>query len=490
MPQYSASTKQPNGFVINAVLDTGTNQIIYTVVTPEGISATATTVPGTWPPGTAIPTSELITKLRSAGYRGGVSINQSLVLVKNDVNFEALKAQLAAQAANTSVPENPQPPPPVIPKDYPPIGDFEGVDLAVSTQENALKEPPLLTDEEVDQYLFQTEVPQYDSAPKIDTSLDDAESAKFNRQQALANAPVKSPNPAATGSARGLSGRRKNTRAQATAQDSANYNLLKDWRIRLSLASGDKSNYLYKAPQIAGILAPLKETDGVIFPYTPTVTINYVAGYEPTELTHSNYKSYNYKSSGIDSIYITGEFTAQNTAEANYVLAVIHFFRSVTKMFYGQDSDPINGTPPPLCYLHGYGAFNFDNHPLVISNFTYTLPNDVDYIRATSTYTDPAGTNSSGSNIPDPSDARFARMNSSKISGGAKTPDTNFGNPKLSSNNTGGTVDATYVPTKLTIQVNAYPIVSRNDISRRFSLEKYATGQLLRGSKQNSGGIW
>jgi hypothetical protein len=159
-------------------------------------------------------------------------------------------------------------------------------------------------------------------------------------------------------------------------------------------------------------------------------------------------------------------------------------------MFYGQDSDPINGTPPPLCYLHGYGAFNFDNHPLAISNFTYTLPNDVDYIRATSTYTDPAGTNSSGSNIPDPSDVRFARMNSSKIRGGAKIPDTNFGNPKLSSNNTGGTVDATYVPTKLTIQINAYPIVSRNDISRRFSLEKYATGQLLRGSKQNSGGIW
>ena len=42
------------------------------------------------------------------------------------------------------------------------------------------------------------------------------------------------------------------------------------------------------------------------------------------------------------------------------------------------------------------------------------------------------------------------------------------------------------------IQISAVPIVTRNDISRNFSLKDYATGNLLRGSKrkQGGGGIW
>jgi hypothetical protein len=49
----------------------------------------------------------------------------------------------------------------------------------------------------------------------------------------------------------------------------------------------------------------------------------------------------------------------------------------------------------------------------------------------------------------------------------------------------------TYVPTKIQISLVAYPIVTRNDISNNFSLEKYATGKLLQGRKNpGGGGIW
>ena len=58
-------------------------------------------------------------------------------------------------------------------------------------------------------------------------------------------------------------------------------------------------------------------------------------------------------------------------------------------MFYGQDQNPRNGTPPPLVYLNGLGTFQFDNHPLAVTNFTYSLPNEVDYIRAGSTTNEP-----------------------------------------------------------------------------------------------------
>jgi hypothetical protein len=50
--------------------------------------------------------------------------------------------------------------------------------------------------------------------------------------------------------------------------------------------------------------------------------------------------------------------------------------------------------------------------------------------------------------------------------------------------------EATYVPTKLSITIAASPVVTRNDISNKFSLQEYATGKLLRGSQRSGGGIW
>ena len=272
------------------------------------------------------------------------------------------------------------------------------------------------------------------------------------------------------------------TAGAATAQD--NSKSPGDWRVRLSLAPG--ANYLYKSVSPPGILLPLRETDGVIFPYTPNIQVSYAAHYDPAELTHSNYKIFQYKNSSVDNITITCEFTAQDTAEANYLLAVIHFFKSVTKMFYGQDGNPFRGTPPPLCYLTGLGQFQFDQHPLAITGFNYTLPTDVDYIRSSSTGTTVAGgATPSGGTDPYP-DAQSRRMAAAAVNVAAapSPPSFNF----TAATNT----QSTYVPTKMQISITAIPIVSRADISKEFSLTKYATGALLQGSKRpgGGGGIW
>ena len=267
------------------------------------------------------------------------------------------------------------------------------------------------------------------------------------------------------------------TQSKATKADADNQQQLRDWRVKLSLAPG--SEYLYNAKN-PGILLPLQATKGVLFPYTPQVSVTYAATYNATDLVHSNYKIQQYSGSSVDNINISCEFTAQDTFEANYLLAVIHFFKSVTKMFYGQDQKPNIGSPPPLCYLSGLGTFQFDNHPLAITSFTYTLPNDVDYIRATNTTTN-SGVNKSAENVPDNSstsvdDRKSASGLNEKDIGFKKTP--------------AGTIEPTYVPTKMTIQITAVPIISRNDISNRFSLADYASGKLLRGKTNSSGGIW
>lgn len=284
----------------------------------------------------------------------------------------------------------------------------------------------------------------------------------------------------------GLPGDIDDAQAEASYQDTVNFQKKEDWRVRLSLSPG--ADYLYKVPNgQAGILNPLQETDGVIFPYTPTINVNYTASYDATNLTHSNYKIYQYQSSSVDSISIACDFTAQDTYEANYLLAVIHFFRSLTKMFYGQDENPKPGTPPPLVYLFGLGAFQFEAHPLVITNFSYNLPADVDYIRATNSFQNAGINQSPGTSRGDTSDPSQQRLTSgpnANIAPGGKAAPANFPPSR------DGTNDPTYVPTKINISLSAYPIVSRYDISRNFSVKKYATGELLRGTTRSGGGIW
>lgn len=281
----------------------------------------------------------------------------------------------------------------------------------------------------------------------------------------------------------GLQGQIAQTRQQGTAQDQYNYSQLDDWRVILRLAPN--SDYLYNAPN-PGILRPLALSNGVVFPYTPQIQVQYSASYDQTELTHSNYKIFQYKSSSVDSVSVTCDFTAQDTYEANYLLAVIHFLRSVTKMFYGRDENPRNGTPPPLCYLYGLGEYQFSKHPLAITSFTYSLPNDVDYIRATTTQN--AGADFSGS-FSNGSVAE-SRITTSGVSpGGLPLP------PQwvvTKTNGGPGGPSPTYVPTKMQIQFTAVPIISRMDISQNFSLRDYATGNLLLGNIRGdqSGGIW
>ena len=271
------------------------------------------------------------------------------------------------------------------------------------------------------------------------------------------------------------------TIASANAQDVSNFQAKEDWRVRLSLSPG--SNYLYKSPSGAGILQPLVATDGVIFPYTPNIVVSYAAQYDPTTLTHSNYKIYQYSSSSVDSIAITAEFTAQDTAEANYLLAVIHFFKSVTKMFYGQDQDPQPGTPPPLCYLSGLGEFQFDAHPLAVTAFNYSLPTDVDYIRAGVGAAGAAAQTAATMTVGNNPSASVVRVTTSGLgAGGSALPPAFSASAPYSK--------PTYVPTRMQISITAVPIVTRYDISQKFSLKDYATGKLLQGTKRQGGGIW
>jgi len=263
--------------------------------------------------------------------------------------------------------------------------------------------------------------------------------------------------------------------AQQTAQIQAQRKQANDgdWRVKLRLAGG--SQYLYNNPDGAGILQPLYITDGVIFPYTPTINTSYKANYSSYDLTHSNYKGYFYQNSSVGEVRIQAVFTAQDTNEANYLLAVIHFFRSATKMFYGQDTN-YRGSPPPLVFLQGLGTYQFNLQPCVIAQFDYNLPADVDYIRATSV-------SNQGNNLNNRRDQQNLPSNTASSSQ-VRLANNNLTKGAISGPPPAATLQVdlpTYVPTKMEIGITLLPVQTRQQVSQQFSLSKFANGDLIKG---------
>jgi hypothetical protein len=274
---------------------------------------------------------------------------------------------------------------------------------------------------------------------------------------------------------------RERAKNQATLQARYKQPASSDWRVRLQLAPN--ADYLYKDRTGSTILAPLYETDGVIFPYTPSIETTYNANYEMYDLTHSNFRGYFYKNSRVNDINIRATFTAQDTQEANYLLAVIHFFRSVTKMFYGA-KDELRGAPPPLTYLTGLGQYQFNQHPCVISQFNYSLPNDVDYIRAgapnnygQNMLTQRARTGAISPEAGNPSLTRLLGTLTKPPVGATATPPS----PSMINQNVNNLAQATYVPTKIEISLTLLPINTRSQVSTQFNMKDFASGALIKG---------
>jgi hypothetical protein len=144
-----------------------------------------------------------------------------------------------------------------------------------------------------------------------------------------------------------------------------------DWRVKIacdwSLFPGNPQFEL------------LQKSAGVVFPILPDITFSTKANYTQIDPIHNNYPFQAYKNSQIDEIMISGEFIVEDETQAAYWIAMTTFFKTMTKMFFGQGANV--GAPPPICRLTGYGASVFDNIPVVVKSFSVDLTSDVNYKR-------------------------------------------------------------------------------------------------------------
>lgn len=208
-----------------------------------------------------------------------------------------------------------------------------------------------------------------------------------------------------------------------------------DWRVKLSIPNIEPF-------KTAPMLANLQKTGGLVFPYTPTIIVAHSANYNTMAPTHTNYPYFAYQNSQVDQLVITGDFFVQNGVEAQYWVSALHYLRSMTKMFYGGEAETL-GAPPPVVHLSGYGDFIFNKVPVIITQFTIDLPQDVDYIATGH----PQGVNEVPPNHPEAKQAATDKR----------------------ANNIG------WAPAQSLITVTVQPIYSRREVEQ-FSLNKYVKG--------------
>ena len=146
-----------------------------------------------------------------------------------------------------------------------------------------------------------------------------------------------------------------------------------DWRVRITCQWN-----IFNSP----LFALLENTGGVVWPFLPNITVSTKADYSAISTTHSNYTNYAYKSSMVDDITISGEFSCETETDAAYWIAATTFFKTATKMFFGQGE--FAGNPPLICNLTGYGASIFDKVPVIVKSFSVDLKDDVNYVRCNS----------------------------------------------------------------------------------------------------------
>jgi hypothetical protein len=224
-----------------------------------------------------------------------------------------------------------------------------------------------------------------------------------------------------------------------------------DYRARLrpkQFSASAVDNDVLGPKNPSNILFPLWATGGILFPYTPSVATGNVVVYDDTtSFIHSNYGYNAYIRSYPKPISMSAEFTAQTTEEALYLLSVIHFFRSVTKSYFGINPYNKAGTPPPVLVFNYLGDYQFNNVPIIIKNFEYTYPADIDYVPVSTAINSQAAAQNnitSAVNLPRSSSAGF-----------------------------------TYVPTHLTVSLEMdtqyIPIKLRNE----FNLDLFRQGKLM-----------
>lgn len=125
-------------------------------------------------------------------------------------------------------------------------------------------------------------------------------------------------------------------------------------------------------------LAPIFATNGLVFPYNPTISEAISVKYDAVELTHTNEAYHVYR--GTDNVRINisdATWTCDTFDNALYALSALHFFRTYSQMDFGRGR---TGRPPSPMWFSAYGNYAFHRVPVLMEKADWSFPPDVDYV--------------------------------------------------------------------------------------------------------------
>jgi len=221
----------------------------------------------------------------------------------------------------------------------------------------------------------------------------------------------------------------------------------------------------------SGLINPLRNTNGMVWMYQPTITYQQGTTYTNIDLVHANTELYAYTRTNALKLTVDGKFSVQNQTEGVYALACIHFLRTVTKMWFGQN-DPNAGTPPPVLLFDAYGDYMFNQLPVIVNDFTIGLPDDVDYVPISQSYI--------STQMPSTTSGGYNGIPATTISSGtsAQSIPTTANTSALQS---GSNLSGNYVWLPAVFNITVSMTVQQTPANLRtvFNLDSFRSGQLM-----------
>lgn len=154
----------------------------------------------------------------------------------------------------------------------------------------------------------------------------------------------------------------------------------------MAISSNNRTSLVAGAPQyFEGPASALRSNGGIVFPIQPDIVYSQTVNYSPYDLVHTNYTFNAYRNTPSPNIQITAQFINSTQEEHAYTQGVIHFLRSVTKMYYGFGDlegagGAVSGTPPPVLRFTSYGQTVFNNIPVLVSMVSIPFQSDTDLV--------------------------------------------------------------------------------------------------------------
>jgi len=156
-----------------------------------------------------------------------------------------------------------------------------------------------------------------------------------------------------------------------------------DWRARLRPKRGGQSRFYSPGGGFSDyLMRPIKESNGLVWKYTPTVALSGMANYNVHSGQGMQYPVRSYQDSTPTDIIITGSFSANDIYEARYMLAMFTFWKIATKGDFGDIAvaKETAGAPPPVLLFEYMGDHQFYKVPVIVNSYNLTMDNNVDYV--------------------------------------------------------------------------------------------------------------